>query len=883
MRVLSVRILNLNSLAGEFTIDFTHPAYQGGVFAITGPTGAGKTTVLDAVCLALYGRTPRLARINKSGNEIMSRGRGECAAEVSFETPAGRFRAFWGQRRARLKAGAALQDPHHEVAEAGGRLLESRLSRTGAHVSALTGLTFEQFTRACLLAQGAFAAFLAAPADDKAALLEQITGTTLYRDISIAVHQRRAAERRRLEDLERDGAALAGPPGEDEDVLRRKRGEAALGLETLERDLAEAEKARDRRKTLAGLEEEGARLAAQGAELAEARKKFAPFEARLSLANRALPLAPLGAELNLLREEREKTLRRLAGLGGRAGGATILAELGRELEEARARLDEVLQGRDLAALRAENRAGQFRAAELAGLKRDQAEAGRLRRDRAASLAKLDQTRSRALAAEGETRAAEARLRELAEKSAVLNAALEEARRGQGLAGRRGELSPGRPCPLCGALEHPWAGRGPGPAPDPGEAARGQADLETGRRAATAAAAAAAALNQAVLHLEEQVRNLGLEEERKARDLAGRAAAVGLAPDPGAAISPDRLAQAAFNAAEGDRRLGEAEKLAGTAEKLALKINDFKAALDRAAALEEEITRRAAAFNQALNAAGLGGEEAFRQALAPEEERRDLEGRARELSVAAASLAAAQKENADRLLEAGAAPPPPGLPEIEARLAELAAARRELLTALGALDHKLAEAAENRARRLAWQKEAAARREEARRWDALHELIGSADGRKYRAFAQGLTFENLIGQANRQLAALSDRYLLVRDQGSEGLELSVADLWQAGEIRSTKNLSGGETFLVSLALALGLSRLSSRKARVDSLFLDEGFGALDEETLETVLNTLSSLNQEGRLVGVISHVPALCERLATQIRLIPSPGGPFSRLAGPGIA
>jgi exonuclease SbcC len=200
MRVLKLRILNLNSLAGDFTIDFTHPAYGGGVFAITGPTGAGKTTILDAVCLALYGRTPRLARINKSGNEIMSRNRGECAAEVTFETPAGRWRAFWSQRRSRLKAGGALQDPHHEIAEAGGRLLESRFSRTGALVAALTGLTFEQFTKSSLLAQGAFAAFLAAPADDKAALLEQITGTVLYRDISIGVHQRRTEERRRLED-----------------------------------------------------------------------------------------------------------------------------------------------------------------------------------------------------------------------------------------------------------------------------------------------------------------------------------------------------------------------------------------------------------------------------------------------------------------------------------------------------------------------------------------------------------------------------------------------------------------------------------------------------------------------------------------------------------
>src|SRR5690625_340406 len=97
MRILSLRFQNLNALVGEWSIDFTHPAYEAeGIFAITGPTGAGKTTILDAICLALYGRTPRLGAITQSSNEIMSRHTGECFAEVVFATQAGRFRCFWG-------------------------------------------------------------------------------------------------------------------------------------------------------------------------------------------------------------------------------------------------------------------------------------------------------------------------------------------------------------------------------------------------------------------------------------------------------------------------------------------------------------------------------------------------------------------------------------------------------------------------------------------------------------------------------------------------------------------------------------------------------------------------------------------------------------------
>ena len=101
MKILAVHLCNLNSLAGSWSIDFTAPEYAAaGIFAITGPTGAGKSTILDAICLALFARTPRLGHISKSSNEILSRQAGDCFAEVEFETQQGRFRCHWGQHRA---------------------------------------------------------------------------------------------------------------------------------------------------------------------------------------------------------------------------------------------------------------------------------------------------------------------------------------------------------------------------------------------------------------------------------------------------------------------------------------------------------------------------------------------------------------------------------------------------------------------------------------------------------------------------------------------------------------------------------------------------------------------------------------------------------------
>ncbi|MBL4821995.1 MAG: AAA family ATPase [Colwellia sp.] len=148
---------------------------------------------------------------------------------------------------------------------------------------------------------------------------------------------------------------------------------------------------------------------------------------------------------------------------------------------------------------------------------------------------------------------------------------------------------------------------------------------------------------------------------------------------------------------------------------------------------------------------------------------------------------------------------------------------------------------------------------------LTRLIGSADGAKFRKFAQGLTLNHLVYLANEQLNKLDGRYQL-QCQANETLSLSVLDTWQGDSVRDTKTLSGGESFLVSLALALALSDLVSSKTSIDSLFLDEGFGTLDNDTLEIALDALDNLNATGKMIGIISHVEALKERIAVQIKV-----------------
>ncbi len=162
-------------------------------------------------------------------------------------------------------------------------------------------------------------------------------------------------------------------------------------------------------------------------------------------------------------------------------------------------------------------------------------------------------------------------------------------------------------------------------------------------------------------------------------------------------------------------------------------------------------------------------------------------------------------------------------------------------------------------------------EEFQVWVKLNELVGSANGVKFKTFAQGITLEQLIYLANQHLQILTPRYLLVRNKEKE-LELEVIDAYQSDVVRPVSTLSGGESFIVSLALALGLSELASQKIAIDSLFLDEGFGSLDAESLETALHALNLLQNSGKMVGIISHVEALKERIPLQIQVVPNGDG-----------
>lgn len=1016
MRILQIRFKNLNSLTGEWEIDLTGPAYTSdGLFAITGPTGAGKSTLLDAVCLALYGRTPRQSRISQAQNEVMSRQTGECFAEVVFETPQGAWRCHWSQHRSRKQADGSLQPPRHEVSDAeGGKLLATKIKDVSELIERLSGMDFERFTRSMLLAQGSFAAFLQADPDARAPILEQITGTSIYSDISVAVHERRGQERQQLEHLRAAQAGLKLLDEEEAETLSRELARLNEAVEAQQKQVDQQQKLVHWRQQLDQENEQLKQLQQDQQHLEQERQAFASQQQRLEQAQKAeslrpeyVPLVQRRTDLNQARKKGEQLRQELPTLEQAHQTANTALQQAQEHQQAaeahltqhqplikqlreqdyavslkrdawqqlKAQLPaELLQGPapDPAALQAamaKTEADLQDAISEGGRDqlKDQQEQVRIRGESLRELRNLvrqqtelkqeqqgliaDQTPLQAQQTEVTSQAEQGRqqLELLQREQQDLHTMQRLADRIADLEQQRHELEPGKPCPLCGSEQHPWRIEKPPALSEERkrlqlveqqlEKLQGQlrqwdikqaelnTRLQTGQKRGQVVEQKLAALDapvnaclqqldwaecpdtdrleQAYQAAGEQWKQLKarldridrLEAEQKQQqqtqqrqqqrlDVDAAEAALIKLQQQRAEMSPEtdtedwvkRLEKAVAQARQQVEQCREA--LNRCEQSLNQRRQQITDADSRIQALEAEVEQMQSAFTQSLAQSSFANEAALEAALLPREQMAALQQTAQALQERTSHLNAlkSRSEQALAVLQEQALTEEPAQ-QLLANLQQLKATQAQQLEQRGSLQQTLKDNEAKKQQFGEQQQAIAAQQRELDRWEQLHALIGSADGKKFRNFAQGLTFELMVSHANRQLQKMSDRYLLARDE-AQPLELNVIDNYQAGEVRSTKNLSGGESFLISLSLALGLSGMASRNVRVDSLFLDEGFGTLDEEALETALDTLSGLQQEGKLIGVISHVQALKERISTRIEVQPLSGG-RSQIAGPG--
>ncbi|HEX7038811.1 MAG TPA: SMC family ATPase, partial [Trueperaceae bacterium] len=899
MRPLRLRLRNFGCFRGEHDVDFT--GLNGDLFAIAGPTGSGKSTVLDALTWALYGQTPRLGK--HLNEHIFSPGESELSVVVEFAAGGDEYRATRSLRRRRSGISSAAKLERR--AEDGRWLNVPETDRIADYERALAravGLDYDGYVRAVMLPQGAFDEFLRGNDAERREVIK-----ALLRAYTIE-RMRELASRERDDAKELLGQARARLDTEYEGVTREREAELEGRVRQLERDLAalrlEQREVQERLEGLAELERLDRELKAAAAELARLDAEEPAVEEARSALERADAAEALAPVIDAFRK-REREL---------AEATRAVADLRERVRQEEGRLAAAKQRQEEAAAERAERGDELtrRAEALEAGRRDatllrryggkldmagRADGGDFDEERLADLvekrARLPALARAASAAEsaekelGERRAALERRRaglesqrgELAalvekgkRKRQELDAArdeLERARVEHQAAALRAHLHVGEPCPVClGVVESlPEAG-----APVDLEALRArveraQAEVDSLRDDYTAA-------SQRIVSEEKAVAELAREVEQKhapraaqtARELreelagfaghGGTAGAVTADVTARADLELARLARritaltggrdfdallAETNAAL--RRLDEAVEAAGRrlveAEKdLAAARATLEATEQQEARAREAQTEAQAALEAALSRSRFDAlasvEAATLTAEAASRLRERLERHAERRAAAEAKRSAAEVGLAGRTYD----------PEEHGTLREHAETLRgridEANNQLGMAGKEL-ETLRRRLIDLAELRERAAELES--RYAVLHGLEQSLRSHQFEAYVLGHALADLAANASVIINELTDgRYELDYDG-----EFYVRDTWMDPHRRTVKTLSGGESFIVSLALALALADSVAGQQRLGSLFLDEGFGTLDPEALDSVTEVLTNLTSNGRMV------------------------------------
>ena len=859
-------------------IDFSALGEEG-LFLIAGDTGAGKTTIFDAISFALYGEASggKEKRKSKSFHSDYVSDQTETYVELTFRH---RGETWWIRRnleyqRPAKKKKDGMETTTRQAADAQMRNEDTgeeilRMDDVNRRVRELLGLTQDQFTQTVMIAQGDFLKILTASSDDRKKLFRDLFHTNLYVDLQSRLQEKNRAcadEQKALEQVILSAEGKIDPEAEfaEREILLSYCGQiqhtdalCALLARLIEQEKAAQEQARAQKKEAA--DQIGALIAAV-TEGERVNRDFADWESKkarlaaltagqgeIDAQRAALAAARRAQQLEtdeaLMRRTRRDMDAQRAAL---SEAQAALEQAEKALPEAETRMKEAeSRGGEIHALLAQAKQMEDCLPVLGEVERLKAALDTQKRE----LQRLTADSSRAQAAYT-----------AAQNSYYLSQA--------GLLAR--ELKAGQPCPVCGSTAHPC------PAQITPETVTRQALEQAAQRRETAEkaqsdAATRLAANQAALdEREDRLRALKIGADETQQRLAARIdAAHQAAADRQREIDAARSAYQAL-----DKRKTAAQSAVDAAQK-------------QLAALEKDLRAQTEAFEQKRAAHGFENEASYRLAKRTNADIERLDREIRNYDEQKRTLAAQTHELEDKLSGRQRT----DLTALQNRRAAALDRQAKAENAEKAMVRKLTlhESAEREIR----QANAAIQKKRGK-WQIIQELYtccaGIAAGNPrakltFEAYVQQYYFRFVVAAANKRLTRLTDGMFTLRVMreaanrvSQSGLDLEVLDR-STGQARDVSTLSGGESFLASLALALGLSdavQSQSGQIRMDAMFIDEGFGSLDENALRSSIDVLLELADGKRLIGIISHVQELEERIDKQIVVTKTPNGSTVRM------
>lgn len=864
MKPLKLTMRAFGPYAGETVIDFEK--LQGRhLFLICGPTGAGKTTILDAMCYALYGKT--------SGDRTGEKMRSDYAdsserTEVIFDFMLGdkTYRAtrspaqMVDKKRGSGQTLAAMQASLSELEDG----KEINTLRTGIEEAAgkLIGLNADQFCQVILLPQGDFRKLLVAKADEREAILKQLFKTQRFSDFKDRLKDRLDAKvREKMEKQTREDQILSSSGATDEKQLSQMVEEAGKELKeaqdivkSREKESNEFREVYQKETALMGHFTELEKALKQDAALKNEEGRMKEMEASLSLIRSARELAPYFVQLDgITREGKQEAVK----LKTARADMETYSKLNETLEKRIQELDAMKEKRE------EERKTALKMQDLVPKAKLYGAAVQVLKNAKNALSRAEEETKRLQAAAEAARKARDEQKEKAD--AVRKSYID----GQAFLLAEG-LEDGVPCPVCGAIHHPAPARG-------GDHVAKAEDVERAQKEYERASAAYDRANDA-----KEKHSTGAYAKAVSDHAKADAQMKTLEEIPEAYRDPKYL-EAESTRLLTDIRKWEQDKETAAAQlrKAGADLSASQAACRNAEERREELVKKyretESVLKEASDKAGFQSldecKEWYKKKDTEESVRKTLEQyradrKSTEERIKAEEQETAGKERPDML----------ALNEKSKALQDQLKKASERAAALKERTETLQKAVSD-ARAI--EKELEDLRKEEGLIRGLYDLTS---GKKTRItlerYVLGTLLDDVANAANLRLLSMSRRrYSLHRmtDEsglGKGGLSLEVSDSF-TGRSRPANTLSGGETFLASLSLALGLADVvQSRQGgvRLDTMFIDEGFGTLDPDSLNSAMNTLIDLQNTGRMVGIISHVPELEERIDARLRVTPAEKG-----------